>query len=203
MLGGFGLDLAGTSDDGHQGQMHVQHLIAPELHAHLANCLEKRQRFDVADRAADFHHAHIGIAGAHADSVLDFVGEVRDHLHRRAQIIAAPLLGNDTLVDTSRREIAVAPGGHAHEALVMTEIQVGLSAVGGDENLAMLERAHGAGIHVDVGIQLHHADLEPACLENGPQGSGCNAFAQRGNDAAGDEYESSHVVTADKSEITL
>src|SRR5712664_1402071 len=95
---------------------------------------------------------------------------------------ASPAPMRTRYLNSSRREIAVAPGGHAHEALVMTKIQVGLGTIGGDENLAMLERAHGAGIHVDVGIQLHHADLEPACLENGPQGSRCNALTQRGND---------------------
>jgi hypothetical protein len=79
----------------------------------------------------------------------------------------------------------------------MTEIQVRFGAIRGDEHLAVLEGTHGAGIHIDVGIQLHHTDFEAACLENGTQGSGRNAFAQRGNDAAGDEYKSSHEVTAD------
>ena len=192
MLRGLGLDFPGTADDGHQRQVHVQHLIAAEFHAHLANRLEKRQRFDVADRAADFHHAHVRIAGAHADPVLDLIGDVRNYLNGRAQIVAATLLGDDPLVNSPGREIAVAPGGRAHEALVVAEIEVGLGAVGGDEHLAVLERAHGAGIHVDVGIQLHHADLEPAGLENGSQGCRRDALAQRGNHAAGDENESSH-----------
>ena len=43
-----------------------------------------------------------------------------------------------------------------HEALVVAEIEVGLGAVLGDEDLAVLERAHGARIHVDVGIELEH-----------------------------------------------
>ena len=179
MLRGLGLDLAGTAQDRHQGQMHVQHLIAPEFHPHLTNRLEKWQRLDVADRAADFHHAHIRIAGAHADAVFDLIGDVRNDLHGGTEIIAAPLLGDDALVDPAGGEIAVAPGGGAHEALVMAEIEIGLGAVRGDEHLAVLKRAHGAGIHVDVGIQLHHADFEAACLENGAQGRRGNAFTQR------------------------
>ncbi len=51
-------------DDRHQRQMHVEHVIAPELDPHLADRLEKRQRFDVAHRAADLDHADIGVAGA-------------------------------------------------------------------------------------------------------------------------------------------
>ena len=116
------------------------------------------------------------------------------------EIIAAPLLGDHALVDASGGEIAVAAGGGAHEALVMAEIEIGLGAVRGDEHLAVLKRAHGAGIHVDVGIQLHHADLQAARLEDRTQRGGCDALAQRGNHAAGDENESSHEVTAAQSQ---
>ena len=192
MLCRLGLDLPGPADDGHQRQMHVQHLVAAEFHAHLANGLEERQRFDVADRAADFHHADIRVAGAHADAILDFIGDVRNHLHGRAEIIAAPLLGDDPLVDPAGGEIAVAARGRAHETLVMAEIQIRLGTVGRDEHFAVLKRAHGAGIHVDVRIELDHADLQAARLEDGAERGGCDALAERGNDAAGDENKSSH-----------
>ena len=82
--------------------MHVQHLVAPELHAHLANGLEERQRFDVAHRAADLHHAHIRIARAHADAMFDFIRDMRNDLHGRAQIIAAPFLRNHAFVNSAR-----------------------------------------------------------------------------------------------------
>jgi hypothetical protein len=46
---------------------------------------------------------------------------------------------------------------HAHEALVVAQVEVGLGPVVGDVDLAVLERAHRARIHVDVGIELDHA----------------------------------------------
>ena len=49
------------------------------------------------------------------DAVLDLIGDVRNHLHGRAEIIAAPLLGDDSFVDPAGGEIAVAAGGGAHE----------------------------------------------------------------------------------------
>ena len=68
-------------------------LSAAQLLPHLADGFQERQRFDVAHRAADLddHHVHVRrdtflIAG------LDLVGDVRNHLHGLAQIIAAPLL---------------------------------------------------------------------------------------------------------------
>ena len=67
--------------------------------------------------------------GAELDAALDLIGDVRDHLHGRAQIVAAALLGDHALVDAAGGEVAVAPGGGAHEALVVPQIQVGLGAV--------------------------------------------------------------------------
>ncbi len=188
----LGLDLPRAPDDGHQSQMHVQNLVAAELHAHLANGLEEGERLDVADRAADFHHADIRVAGAHADAILDFIGDVRDHLHRCAEIVAAPLLGDDPFVDPAGGEIAVAARGRAHETLVMAEIEIRLGTIGRDEHLAVLKGTHGAGIHVDVRIEFHHADFQAPRLEDGAEGGGCDALAERGNDAAGDENKSSH-----------
>jgi RNA-splicing ligase RtcB len=139
----------------------------PHLHAQLADRLEERQRLDVAHRAADLDHADVGFAGAHAYALLDLVGDVRNHLHRGAKVVAAAFLGDHALVDAAGREIAVAPGRRAHVALVVTKIQVGLGAVVGDEHLAVLERAHRARVDVDVGVELDHRDLEAARFENG------------------------------------
>ena len=151
---------------GNQRQVHVHHVVAPKLHAHLADGLEERQRLDVAHRAADLHHAHVRIARAEADAALDLIGDVRNDLHGGAQVVAAPLLGDHALVNAPGGEIAVAARGGAHEALVVSEVEIGLGAVLGDEHFAVLKRTHGARIDVDVGIQLHHRDLEAARLEN-------------------------------------
>ena len=179
-------------DDGHQRQMQEHAVVAAEFDAELANGLEEGQRLDVTDGAADFHHADVGIAGAELDGALDLVGDVRDHLHGGAQVVAATLLGDHAFVDTPGGEIAVPAGGGAHEALVVTEVEVALGAVVGDEHFAVLERAHGARIHVDVRVELHHGDLETAGFEDRAERCGSNSFPQRGNHATGDEHESGH-----------
>ena len=84
-----------VGDVRHQREVHEEHVVAPQLDAQLADRLEERQRLDVAHRAADLDHADVGVAGAHADAVLDLVGDVRDHLHGRAEVVAAALLGDD------------------------------------------------------------------------------------------------------------
>ena len=78
-------------------------MAARQLVAELADRLEERQALDVADRAADLAEHEVEAVVAVADEVLDGVGDVRDHLHGAAEIVAAPLLGDDLLVD--------APGG--------------------------------------------------------------------------------------------
>ena len=51
------------------------------------------------------------------------------------------------------------------EALVVTEVEVGLGAVVEHEHLAVLERVHRARVDVDVGIELLEGDAEAAGLE--------------------------------------
>src|SRR5207302_7405734 len=158
--GGLGLDLARAAHDRHQGQVHVHAVVATELDTELADGLEEGERFDVAHRAADLDHAHVRAVRAELDAALDLIGDVRDHLHRGAEVVAATLLGDDALVDAPGGEIAVAAGRGAHETLVVPEVEIALGAVLGNEHLAVLERAHGARVDVDVRIELDHPDLE-------------------------------------------
>ena len=51
------------------------------------------------------------------------------------------------------------------EALVVPEVEVGLAAVLGDEDLAVLARVHGARVDVDVGVELAHGDPEATAFE--------------------------------------
>ena len=85
---------------------------------------------------------------------LDLVRDVRDHLDGRAEIVAAPLFFDDRLVDLAGRDVVDARQRLVDEALVVPEIEIGLGAVLGDEDLAVLVRVHRPGVDVDVGIEL-------------------------------------------------
>ena len=74
------------------------------------------------------------------DPALDFVGDVRDHLHGAAEVVAAALLADHALVDLAGGEVVALAHPHVDEALVVAEVEVGLGAVLGDEHLAVLER---------------------------------------------------------------
>src|SRR5205823_4094310 len=113
-------------------------------------------------------------------------------IYRGAEVVAATLLGDDALVDAPGGEIAVAAGRGAHETLVVPEVEIALGAVLGNEHLAVLERAHGARVDVDVRIELDHRDLESPGLEDRAERGGGDPLAQRGHDATGDEYKTRH-----------
>ena len=60
----------------------------------------------------------------------------------------------------------------------MAQIQIGLGTILGDEHLAVLERAHGPWVHIQVGVELEHRDLEAPRFQQGAQGSRRNTFAE-------------------------
>ena len=60
----------------------------------------------------------------------------------------------------------------------MAEVEVGLGAVIEHVDFAVLERAHRAGIDVEIRIELLHDDLQAAMLEQRAERRGGQPFAQ-------------------------
>ncbi len=105
----------------------------------------------------------------------------------RAEIVAAPLLGDDVLVDAAGGDVVGLARRTAGEALVVAEVEIGLRAVVGDEDLAVLIRAHRARIDVEIGVELAQPDRVAARLQERAEGRRRQTLAERGNHAAGDE----------------
>ena len=147
--------------------MHVEHVVAADVLAELADRLEEGQALDVAHGAADLGDEHVDLEllrqSVHA--ALDLVGDVRDDLHRAAEEVAAAFLLDDGVVDAAGGHVGVALHELVDEALVVAQVEVGLGAVLGDEDLPVLEGAHGARVDVDVGVELLVGDLQAARLE--------------------------------------
>ena len=187
VLGGLGLVLAGGLEIGHQGHVDVQGVVRPHLVPHLADGLDKGLAFDVADGAADLRDDDVrpGLAAHAVDETLDLVGDVGDGLHRAAQILSPPLLGDDVGIDLSRGQVGELVQVLVDEPLIVAQVQVGLRAVLGDIDLAVLIGAHGAGVHVDIGVQLLGRHLQAPGLQQTPQGCCRDPFSQTGDHTAG------------------
>ncbi len=80
VLGGFGLDLPGALDKGHQGQVDVADVLFAQVPLELADGLHEGQALDIPHGAADLDDGHIRRGGHGHDGLLDFVGDVGDDL---------------------------------------------------------------------------------------------------------------------------
>ena len=192
MLRRLGLQLARRRDIGHQRHVDETGRLAAHLVAQLADRLDERQALDIAHRAADLAEHEIEIVGLVAREGLDRVGHVRDHLHRRAQVIAASLLGDDVAVDAARGDVVRLPRRNAGEAFVVAKVEVRLRAIVGHEDLAVLVGAHRARIDVQIGVELADPHPKAARLQQRREARCHKPFAKRGDHAAGDENEPRH-----------
>src|SRR6185369_7929472 len=149
--------------------------VAPEL----PYCFQEREGLDIPYRAPYFDNSDIVPLGIFEYLLLYLIGDVRDHLYCSAEIIAATLLLYDREVDLTGGEVAFFREPGRRIALVMAEIEIGLCAVIGYEYLSMLERRHGAGIDIDVRIELLQRYLQAPGLQKSSERRRCQTFSYR------------------------
>ena len=98
------------------------------------------------------------------------------------------------LIDAAGGDVVLAASRRAGEALVMAEIEIGLGAIVGDEDLAVLVGLIVPGIDVEVGIELAQPDRIAARLQQRPERRRSQPLAERRHHAAGDENIPRHGV---------
>ena len=186
VLGGLGFVLVAAAQEGDQRHMDEERVLLSLLQADLPGGLQKGLALDIAGRAADLGDDHVGLRRLSdaIDEVLDLLRDVRDDLHRLAEVLAAPLLVEHVPVHLAGGEVGIAVEVLVDEALIVAEIQVSLTAVLGHIDLAVLVGTHGPGVDVDVGVELLRGDLEAAALEQPPERGRRDPFAKPGYDAA-------------------
>ena len=151
-------------DEWNQRNVHEKRILAPKFLPHLPDRFHEGQRFNVADSAANFDDCDINFLRDFFHRGFNFVSHMRNHLDGFAQIIPAPFFGNNLLVNTAGRPVVVARESGVGEALVMPEVEVRFRAVVGNENLPVLKRRHRARIDVQIRVELHQINFEPAAL---------------------------------------
>src|ERR1700694_3436520 len=104
--------------------MNIDGVVARQIVLDLADRLEERQSLDIADGAADLAQHEIELVIAVEDEILDRVGDVRDHLDGGAEIVAAPFLGQDVLINAPRGNVVGLGGRTSGKALVMAEVEM-------------------------------------------------------------------------------
>src|SRR5258706_415969 len=69
----------------------------------------------------------------------------------------------------------------------LAEVEVGLGAVVGDEDLAVLVGGHGPRVDVDIGVELHQRDREASRFEDRADRGGGDPLSEGRYDPARDE----------------
>ena len=136
----------------------------------MAHRLQKGQGLNVTDRTAYFDDGHVDrLTGADTctpfHEILDFVGDMRNDLNRLAQVVATAFFFEDAFVYLARCEVVGLAHTGFNETLVMAEIEVSFGTIFRHVHLAVLERRHGAGVHVQVRVQFDEGDFEAARFE--------------------------------------
>ena len=170
--------------------MHEEDVLAAELVPDLTRGLDERLRLDVTDGAADLGDDDIGLrvlGCLQPHAPLDLVGDVRDDLHRVAEVLTPALAGDDLGVDLSGRDVGRLAQVDVEEPLVVPDVEVGLSTVIGHEDLAVLERVHRSGVDVQIRVELLHHDPQAARGEEVAEACGSQTLAEGGNDTSRDE----------------
>ncbi len=184
------LQLAGRVDERHERHVDVADVLDAGLAPELPDRLEERQRLDVADGPADLRDHDVDRLGLGdpLDPRLDLVRDVRDHLHGRAEELALALLAQHGVPDPAGRVRGVAREVLVDEALVVADVEVGLGAVLGDEDLAVLERRHRAGIDVQVRVELLRLNAQAARLQQPSERRGDDPLAETGDHSTRHEH---------------
>src|ERR1700759_1826571 len=109
---------------------------------------------------------------------------MRNDLDGFAQIVAAPFFCQNGFIHLTACYV-VCPGEDAiGEPFVMTEIQICLGPVGQHVDFAVLKRAHGSRVNIEVRVKLLHNHPQPTVLEQCPEGRCSQPFTERADHPA-------------------
>ena len=193
MLGRLGLDLARGAEVGKQREVDEHDVLTSLLEPELPDRLEEGLPLDITDRSAELADDDIGLAVIHIPNTsLDLIGDMGNHLHRRSEIVSAPLLGNHLVVDLARGVVGVPSQLGPGKTLIVAEVQVRLGPIICNVDLTVLVRTHGSGVDVEIGIQLLEGDREAMALQKETDGGRGKPLTQRGDHPSSNKYILGH-----------
>ena len=180
MLSRLGLKFVGSLEIRHIGEMHAHRLVA-KFPAKLTDGLKEWSTLDVANRTANLGDDEVELIIIAPHSMLDLVGDVRNHLNGLAKIVATTLTVDDGLVDPASSDRIVARCADASETLIVAKVEVGLHAIDSHIALTMLVWVERTRVDVDIWVELLYCDFVASCLKQHTDARRNNAFTEGGN----------------------
>src|SRR5699024_8410564 len=97
------------------------------------------------------------------------VGDVRNHLHRASEVISATLFSDDFRIDFSRRDVGILVKVDVDETFVVSEVEIVIGPVFGDENFSVLIRTHCSRVNVQILIELLYRNAKSSVCQQSSQ----------------------------------
>ncbi len=196
MLSGLGFVFIGAPQEGHQCHMNEQAVLPSRLQGNLPHRLYKGLGFNITDGAPDFgdYHVRLCLFSHTVDEILDLIGDMGNNLYGGSQILAPAFLVQHVPIYLSCGKVRKLIQIFVDKTLIMPQIQICLRAVLGHIHLPVLIRTHGAGIHIDIRIQLLSRHLQPSCLQQPPQGRRRDPLSQPRHNASRDKNILMHTL---------
>ncbi len=177
VLGWFGFEFCRGFEVGDKRQMDKEAVLLANFLRKLTNGLQKRQALDISNGSTDFSNDDIGGAIGHsADDPFDLVGDVRDDLNSFTEKLTVSFLFDHGQIDLTGCVIRISSQRSAGEAFVVSQVQIGFTAIIEDINFPVLIGAHRPGIDIDIGVEFLHADAEAARFQQHSNGSAGEPF---------------------------
>lgn len=143
LLSGLGLLL--SIDHRYQGDVYLQKIVLPRPPPQLSHGFDERPALDVTHRPSKLDDANVGFfvrvvdryPRDALDPVLNGIGQMGYHLNGPAEVISPSLALDDMLVDLAGGDVVLSGQGDVEITLVVAEVEVYLSAVVQNKDLAM------------------------------------------------------------------
>ena len=169
-------------DRGNVGDVDLHEVLRCAVVPEFAKCLDKGHALNVTNSATELDNTDVRLLvgvvdrdlGDLADPLFDRSSDVRHDLYRLAQVVTAALPLDDLRVDLAEGDVVVSCEGDIEVALVVAQVEIDFSAIVQDVDFSMLFRVHGAGVGVDVRVDLDARDLQAHGLEQQASGRGLN-----------------------------
>jgi hypothetical protein len=114
---------------------------------------------------------------------------VWDDLDRTSEIVTLALLGDDLLIETTRGKRRKLVHVRVEESLIVSDIEISLSSIVGDEDLSMLKWTHSSWIDIEISVELLTEYFESSSLQERSDRCCSDPFSDTREDSASDEDE--------------
>ena len=109
---------------------------------------------------------------------LDFICDVRDHLHRLTEVVPVALLIDHALIDTSRGDVVLPRGADIEESLIVTQVQIRFVTILCHIALTMLVGVERPWVDVYIRVKLLDRNLVSTSLKQFTKTGGYNALTK-------------------------